>query len=69
MMADNPGEKKQIKVTLTAQNIVDLKDLARIGRHGGSRAAEVARHLIEIGIRDAVRDDYLKIPEIKKTEN
>ena len=56
---DEPVPSKRFKVTLSVQTISDLKALKKSGRHGTTVSGIMASY-IEEGVRQAVKDGYLK---------
>ena len=56
---DEPVPSKRVKVTLSVQTIGDLKTLKKGGRHGTTMSGIMASY-IEGGVRQAVKDGYLK---------
>jgi len=57
-MADDEKNTKRLYVTLALATIEHLEALARRGTHG-TGAADVAKGMIEEGIRRAVRQKFL----------
>lgn len=53
-------------VTLTQQTVDYLEQLAKLGTHGAS-VPDVAKTLIETGVREAVEKKFLKLAKKKKT--
>ncbi len=51
-------------VTLTDQTLEYLEKLAKLGTHGAS-VPDVAKTLIEAGLRDAIEKKFLKIARTK----
>jgi hypothetical protein len=63
-MPDEEKDKatKRLYVTLAVATIEHLDVLARRGTHG-TGASDVAKGLIEEGIRHAIRDGFLRLPD------
>jgi hypothetical protein len=53
-------DTERLPVTLSRATRAYLEELARNGTHG-NRATEVAKSLIEQGIRDAIEKGFVKI--------
>jgi hypothetical protein len=61
-MPDEGRNTKRLYVTLALATIEHLETLARRGTHG-TGVADVAKGLIEDGIRRALLDGFLKLPD------
>jgi hypothetical protein len=61
-MAAEEKNTKRLYVTLGLATIEHLEVLARRGTHGTS-APDVAKGLIEEGLRHAIREGFLKLPD------
>lgn len=61
-MADGQSPTERRNITLSMATIRYLEALARLGTHGAS-VTDVARTLIEQGVRRAIEGGYLKIAE------
>jgi hypothetical protein len=59
-MSDERTPAERLQITISAETLEYLKVLAGKGTHGGTYTA-VARTLIEQGIRQAVREGFIKL--------
>jgi hypothetical protein len=59
-MAEGKAPTRRKTITLAVETIRYLEELATKGTHG-SDIAGVARTLIEQGVRDAIRDHFIKL--------
>jgi hypothetical protein len=61
-MALGQNPTRRIQITLSTRTHDFLAALARRGTHGSS-IVDVARTLVEQGVRDAIRQNFIKIEE------